>query len=376
MAGIYIHIPFCKRKCHYCNFFSSASIKQKDELLKALLLEIKLQKDYLDNERIKTIYIGGGTPSILEPGDILKIFNEIVKYYSLKEQIEFTIEANPDDLNREKLLKIKDSPVNRLSIGVQSFHDEDLQYLNRIHNAKQAYNSIKETINAGFENISVDLIFGIPGQDSKRWKKNLEILIEMNIPHISAYSLTVEPRTILEKLILKNKIISPDETLSIIHFKDLMQFMKHNNYIHYEISNFCREGFFSEHNSNYWFGEKYLGLGPSAHSFNRIERQWNVSDISTYIEKLNNCIIPFEKETLSAEQVFNEYLMMSLRTIQGCDLNFINKRFGHNLYLHCKKQAKPFLDIDQIRIENEKMHLTEKGKFFADKIASEIFVIE
>ncbi len=258
---------------------------------------------------------------------------------------------------------------------MQSFYDEDLQYLNRIHNAKQAADSIKETINAGFENISIDLIFGIPGQDSDRWKKNLEILAEMNIPHISAYSLTVEPRTILEKRILKNKIIPPDESLSVAHFKVLMNFMKENNYIHYEISNFCKEGFLSEHNSNYWFGEKYLGLGPSAHSFNRIERQWNVSAISTYIEKLNNCIIPYEKETLSSEQMFNEYLMISLRTIQGCDLNYIKEKFGSGLYLHCIKQAKPYLDAEQIRIKNEKVYLTEEGKLFADKIASDMFIV-
>ncbi len=376
MAGIYIHIPFCKRKCHYCNFFSSASVKQKDDLLEALLMEIRMQKDYLGKEVVKTIYIGGGTPSLLNSEDIFKIYNEIKKYYILDEHIEFTLEANPDDLSPEKLLRIKDTPVNRLCIGVQSFHDDDLKYLGRIHDAKQSLKALQYTINAGFYNISADLIFGIPGQDIERWRNNLNILVKMNIPHISAYSLTVEPGTILERRILQDKIIPPDETLSVRHFNKMMKIMKDNNYIHYEISNFCRHSFISEHNNNYWFGEKYLGIGPSAHSFNGNQRQWNVSNISVYIEQIKNKIIPSKKETLSAKQMFNEYLMIRLRTILGCDLKYIEKKFGADLYLHCIKQSKQYLDTDHLRMDDQRLYLTDTGKLFADKIASDMFFME
>ncbi len=375
MAGIYIHIPFCKRKCHYCNFFSSVSMKKRDEFLEALLQEIELQKDYLDNESINTIYIGGGTPSLLKKEDILNIYNTLSKNFYLNDQLEFTFEANPDDLDKKKLSEIRDTPINRLSIGVQSFFDEDLLYLNRIHNAKQSIEALKRALDTGFENLSADLIYGIPGQSNSRWKNNVEILVEMNIPHISAYSLTVEPGTIFENKILKNKIISPDETLSLIHFKELMQIMKGKKYEHYEISNFSKEGFISQHNSNYWFGEKYLGLGPSAHSYNGKERQWNVSNNLIYIEKIKNEIIPCEKETLSAKEKFNEYLMISLRTIQGCDLNYVDKKFGEASYLHCVKYAKPYIDAGQIIEENEKLYLTEKGKLFADQIAADMFIV-
>jgi len=375
MSGIYIHIPFCKHKCHYCNFFSSVSIKKKDELLEALLFEIELQKDYLHGETIKTIYIGGGTPSLLKKEDILNIYNEISRNFNIDDQLEFTLEANPDDLNREKLTEMRDTPLNRLSIGVQSFFDEDLQYLNRMHNAKQSKEVIIDALNVGYENLSVDLIYGIPGQSRLRWKNNVEILTEMKIPHISAYSLTVEPGTIFENRISKKKITPPDENLSLSHFRDLMKIMNENEYIHYEISNFSKEGFFSKHNSNYWFNKKYLGLGPSAHSYNGNERQWNVSNISSYIEKIKNKIIPCEKETLSAKEKFNEYLMVSLRTIQGCDLNYIDKNFGTDMYLHCVKHIKPYCEAGQIKMENKRLYLTEKGKLFADKIAAEIFIV-
>jgi len=376
MAGIYIHIPFCKRKCHYCNFFSITSVKHKDKFLKALLQEINLQKNYLDSEVVKAIYFGGGTPSLLEKTDILNIYNEISKNFTLSSYPEITLEANPDDLNRKKLKELMDTPVNRLSIGIQSFHDEDLQYLNRIHNARQSVAVVKDALDTGFDNLSVDLIYGISGQSDEKWKNNVEMVVEMNIPHISAYSLTVEPGTIFENKISKNIIPPPDETLSLNHFTNLMEIMKKNNYIHYEISNFCKDGYISRHNSNYWFGEKYLGLGPSAHSYNGKERQWNVSNNSTYFEKVINKIIPCEKETLSAKEKFNEYLMTGLRTIRGCDLNYIDEKFGKALYLHCVKHAEPYVDAGKIKKEREKLYLTEKGKLFADQIASDMFAVE
>ena len=294
----------------------------------------------------------------------------------IDDDVEFTLEANPDDLSREKLTMIRDTPVNRLSIGVQSFNNKDLKYLNRVHDKDQALTAIEETLKAGFDNVSVDLIYGIPGQHEERWSKNLDILAGLCIPHISAYALTVEPGTILDNRISKNKKIQPDEDLSIIHFKRLMSFMGEKGYIHYEISNFCKKGFHSLHNSNYWFGKKYLGIGPSAHSFNIDQRQWNVANISTYIDRLKNEIIPFQKETLSTEQMFNEYLMISLRTIQGCDLNYIKKTFGKSFYRHCIRESGAYLDKGFLRLENEKLFLTIDGKLFADRIASDMFFAE
>lgn len=376
MAGIYIHIPFCKQKCYYCNFFSSASLKKKNELLHSLIKEIQIRRNFFNDEQIDTIYLGGGTPSLLDQKDILKIFYQIERNYTLSEIIEFTLEANPDDLTGEKLQMIKDTPVNRLSIGVQSFNNDDLKYLTRIHNAEQALKAVKSSVDNGFNNISVDLIYGIPGQTSSGWIHNLKILSEMSIPHISAYSLTVEPGTILGKQIEKNKIIPPDESSGVKHFKELIKYMDVRDYIHYEISNFCKEGYHSRHNCNYWSGEKYLGIGPSAHSFNGLQRQWNIASISKYIEHLTNKLIPFEQETLSAEQKFNEYLMVSLRTIKGCDPEYIKEKFGIRFYLHCMRESKKYIDSGHLRFEEGKFFLTLKGKLFADGIASELFYLE
>jgi oxygen-independent coproporphyrinogen-3 oxidase len=374
MAGIYIHIPFCKSKCCYCNFFSVASLKRKEEFLDALLTEIILRKEYLEDEIVNTVYFGGGTPSLLDLKDITKIFDEISKNYNLDNNAEITLEANPDDIDFHKLKEYKSIPVNRLSIGIQSFHPEDLDYLTRIHNSSQSIKALEAAIKAGYKNISADLIYGIPGQDKKRWKNNIQTLLDFSIPHISAYSLTVEAATALDNRIRKGIVIPPDDNLSIEHFMILTELMEGEKYIHYEISNFAIEGFYSIHNSNYWNGGKYLGLGPSAHSYNTTHRQWNISSIQEYVKHLKNKNIPCEKETLSAKQKFNEYFMISIRTSKGCDLEYINKNFGSAYYSYCIENAVRWQDSGHLYLSENMIELTKKGKLFADKIASDMFL--
>ncbi len=374
MAGIYLHIPFCKQKCHYCNFHSVASLKNKDLLLEALLKEIALQKNYLGNEKVETIYFGGGTPSLLSESEINKIFHEIQSNFKISDNAEVTIEANPDDLTKTYIYSLKKTPVNRLSIGVQSFFEEDLKYLNRVHSTDQAYNSIKEAQHAGFQNMSIDLIYGIPSLSETNWYKNLEIFFELNPPHLSAYALTVEPKTALDVLIRNNKTNPVQEKQVADHFQILIDQMGTNNYLHYEISNFCKENFYSKHNKSYWLGEKYLGLGPSSHSFDGDTRQWNVSNINKYISEINNNQVPAEKENLSTDQKYNEYILTSLRTMWGTDVSYILKKFGNQYNLHFKKYVKRFIDDKRILIKNGKYCLTDSGKIFADGISSDLFV--
>jgi oxygen-independent coproporphyrinogen III oxidase len=374
MAGIYIHIPFCRRKCHYCNFFSIASLKYKQHFLGALLEEIYLQRSYLAGKEIKSVYFGGGTPSLLDPDDIQQIYQEIRKYYSISLDAEITLEANPDDLDKSRIDKYLQIGVNRISIGVQSFHDKDLSYLNRIHSASKALDAIQAIRSAGFKNISIDLIYGIPGLTSEQWEENLEIAFETGVQHISAYSLTVEPRTALDILIKKKKLPAPEEDQVIDQFRIMMAKMKENGFIHYEISNFCREGFYSRHNSMYWNGEHYLGLGPSAHSYNGISRQWNVANIIDYVNQIRRNDRFFETEILSPAQKYNEYVMTSLRTMWGCDLNKIRQEFGEEFAVRCSLFAVRFIDSG-LMIEKEGVYyLTDEGKLFADGIASDLFV--
>ena len=373
MAGIYIHIPFCKQKCHYCNFYSIVSLKHIKGFLTALLKEIYLQKDYLQNEIVKSIYFGGGTPSILRTSEIASILNEIFKIYNIDTNAEITLEANPDDISLSKLNDLKKTSINRLSIGIQSFNDKDLKYLKRIHNSEQAINSIKLARDAGFTNLSIDLIYGIPTLTKESWLKNLEYFFNSDIPHLSAYSLTIEQKTVLNKLILQKKAQPPDENQSIEHFRILQELIKQKRFIHYEISNFCKEGFYSKHNSIYWLGGNYLGLGPSAHSYNGYSRQWNVSNVSQYINPENYRNIVLEKEILTKEQKYNEYVMTSLRTIWGCDLGYIQKTFGENFHKFILKESLKFIEQELLVFEQNKLFLTDKGKLFADGIASGLF---
>jgi oxygen-independent coproporphyrinogen III oxidase len=373
MAGIYIHIPFCKQKCIYCNFFSLASSRFTDDFFLSLLKEIRLQKNYIGFEKINTIYFGGGTPSLVKVDNIKKVLDEIQKFYLVDDNPEITLEANPDDISNSFLKGLRSTSVNRLSIGVQSFFDEDLKYLNRIHQSKQAEEAIMRSQDNGFENLSIDLIYGIPTLTSENWEHNIDKTVQIGIPHISAYSLTLEPNTILDHHIKKGKREIIDENKSIAQYEYLIKRMKQENFLHYEISNFCKEGFISKHNSAYWKEEKYLGLGPSAHSFNQESRQWNVSNITEYVEKIGKSEIPFEIEFLSEEQKYNEYVLTSLRTIWGCDLNYIKENFGQLYYDHCIKQAATFLQSEKMLKENNILFLTDQGKFFADGIASVLF---
>ncbi len=373
MAGIYIHIPFCRQKCHYCNFFSVASKRNRDEFVAALLKEIEIRKDYLAGETVNTVYFGGGTPSILSISHISLIVDHLSLHFDIDHLAEITLEANPDDLNADYLRELKNTPVNRLSIGIQSFFDDDLQYLNRVHNSEQARRAVDYARSAGYDNLTIDLIYGIPGLTDEKWAKNLETFFSLDIPHLSAYALTVEQKTPLAKLIEKGKYAPVDENLSVGHFKMLLERTKAHDFIHYEISNFAKEGFYSKHNSLYWLGGHYLGLGPSAHSFNGTSRQWNVSNISQYIKLDDFQTSVEEKEILTIKQRYNEYVMTSLRTVWGCDTAHIRNVFGEKFEDHFLRNALPFVEKKHLYHEGPKYFLTDEGKLFADGIAAGLF---
>jgi len=374
MAGLYIHIPFCKQKCHYCNFFSVASIRNKKEMVQAIAAELQIQKAYLDNEPLKTIYLGGGTPSLLTEDELNHLFETIYLNYEVDTDVEITLEANPDDLHTEKADIIRRSKINRLSIGIQSFHDDDLLALNRVHSARQSLDAIKTMQDFGITNISIDLIYGIPGLTNEKWQQNLETVKQLQIPHLSAYALTVEERTALDWLIKKGRMTPVNEEMSITHFRYLQQYAHENDYEHYEISNFCRPGMYSRHNTAYWSGKKYLGVGPSAHSFNQNSRRWNVSSNTKYIEGIKNKESVFEEEVLDVTKKYNEYILTSLRTRNGCNLNYIKEHFGEVFYntflenLRFSQYQNCFTLTDQILV------LTSEGMLFADVITSELFI--
>lgn len=376
MAGLYIHIPFCRQKCHYCNFYSLASQKYVNQVVDALLQEIRLQKPYLDGEIINTVYFGGGTPSMLAAGDVNRIIRVAGEVFDVSAEAEITLEANPDDINPHYLEELGKTPVNRLSIGIQSFDDNDLAYLHRRHNGEKALSAIHQAIEKGFKNLSCDLIYGIPGASDHTWTGNIKTLVNFDIPHISAYSLTVEAGTSLDFLIKNGKYTPVDEEKAIAQFSILMEMMEKHGYEHYEISNFSLPGQKSKHNSAYWMGEKYLGIGPSAHSFDGKSRQWNVSNLKAYISGLQQGKLSFEKETLTETQRYNEYILTSLRTSWGVDFNRIKLDFGENFHDHFLHESKPFAAKGWLIIDHQKAKLTRLGKFFADQVASELFWVE
>lgn len=378
MPGIYIHIPFCKTPCNYCNFHFSTSLNMKEDYVDALLKEIKIQDIYLGLEKINTIYFGGGTPSLLDENDLNKIFDALYKNYSISPDAEITLEANPDDIDKGKLQTWKNVGINRLSIGTQSFRDSDLQFMKRAHSAKEAKNSILLAAENGFDNLTIDLIYGVPGLSNEEWTKNLETALSLPIQHLSCYALTVEEDTILYHQIRKGQTIAPLDENATEQFDILMKFANENKFEHYEISNFSKEGFISKHNSSYWQNEKYLGLGASAHSFNGISRQWNIANNKKYVDSLNMGEIPFELETLSKEDRLNEYIMTGLRTKWGVDLAYVDLNFDKKKELMNKiGQEDPSMFEWRIR-RTEKgtsfiYNLSEKGKHFADRIASNLF---
>jgi oxygen-independent coproporphyrinogen-3 oxidase len=368
LAGIYIHIPFCRQKCHYCNFHFTTSLRRKNELTAALLKEMDLQKNYLGNEPVETIYFGGGTPSLLDPGEIKQIINKMRENFSVVRNAEITVEANPDDITDELLTAWKETGINRLSIGVQSFFDEDLKWMNRLHTGKMAVNSLRVALQY-FNNISVDLIYGFPLLTNKKWKQNVDRAISSGVPHLSCYALTVEQKTPLFKMIREKKTedINPDKQSE--QFLLLMQWMEDAGYEHYEISNFAKPGFRSRHNSSYWSRKKYLGIGPSAHSFDGESRQWNVANNNIYIESINRGVVKFEKEILTPVQQLNEYIMTSLRTSEGLNLN----RLQSDEQLKLSEAAKKYLDGGLMKNENNCLVLTREGRLLADGIAAALF---
>jgi oxygen-independent coproporphyrinogen III oxidase len=372
LAGIYLHIPFCKQACAYCNFHFSTSLRYKDDLVKALAKEIQIEKEYAQNEIINTIYFGGGTPSILEISDLELILTEISKNYPVAQDAEITLEANPDDITSEKLKDWKSLGVNRLSIGIQSFFEDELKWMNRAHTAEMAAGSLELAVKQ-FSNISIDLIYGSPLLTDEMWKQNVERAIQLSIPHLSCYALTVEEKTPLYKSIKSQTTPDVDNEKQARQFLLLMRWLREKGYEHYEVSNFSKPGFRSGHNSSYWKGEKYLGLGPSAHSYNGVERRSNVANNNLYIKGINDCRPNREKEILTPIQKLNEFIMISLRTIEGIDLNKLEREFGMKERERIEKQIQKYAATGLISFNNSSAQLTDEGMLRADGIASELF---
>lgn len=375
MAGIYIHIPFCNSKCAYCGFYSLPSLKLKDRFLEALKAEIVARKDYLQGDAVNTIYFGGGTPSLLSLKEIGELLHLINAHYPVASNAETTLEANPDTLSLEHLEGLRQLGVNRLSIGIQSFFDNDLKYLSRRHDSHHAQQCLDWAKLAGFENISIDLIYGLPSSNTEQWNKNLDIFFAYGLSHLSAYALTLEPNAILTKQIELGKVQPVNEDDALRDYEILCQRAAENGYLHYEISNFCKRGMHSKHNSSYWFGTPYIGFGPSAHSFDGNSRQWNVSSVE------KNCVsVPepvegsaIEKEILSPEQHYDEYVMLRLRTHWGIDLKWLKREMGERFSTYCEQHAQPLIAQGRLSQTREFLYLTDQQMLFADGIAEELF---
>ncbi len=374
MAGIYLHIPFCKQACHYCDFHFSTNLKKKDDMLQSLQQELIMRKKEYQGEQIATIYFGGGTPSVLSTEEIDLLIQTVYDHYEVEKDPEITLEANPDDLTSKKLQELANSRVNRLSIGIQSFFDEDLTLMNRAHNAEQAIASLREASEL-FNNISIDLIYGIPNADHMRWKKNIETALSFNIPHISSYALTVEPRTALKKFIEKGIVPDVDDEIAEEQFQMLCSTLEMSGFVHYEISNFGKPGFFSRNNTAYWQGKMYMGIGPSAHSFNGTQRSWNIANNTRYIQAINKGELPQEVETLSQRDRYNEYVMTGLRTIWGVSLKRVSEEFGHHFHDYLLQQAEQHLADRFLFLDGDTLLVTKKGKFLSDGLAADLFML-
>jgi len=374
MSGIYIHIPFCKQACHYCDFHFSTSMKKKEEMVLALVKELEFRKDEFQNEVVETIYFGGGTPSILSIDDLRFLVDAVYQNYQVVEHPEITLEANPDDLNTEIIIQYANSPINRLSIGVQSFFEDDLQLMNRAHNSEEAKRCLA-VATQHFDNISIDLIYGMPNMSNKKWLKNIETALSFNISHISCYALTVEPKTALYKMIKSGIISNLDDDLAQQHFHILIDKLQENGFVHYELSNFGKPNYFSKNNTAYWLGKKYIGIGPSAHSFNGKSRSWNVSNNSIYLKAIADNKVPSEIEILSKTDQYNEYIMTGLRTIWGVSLERIETEFGSSYLEYLHQQVEKYISDNLLEVENNILKTTKKGKFLSDGIASDLFLL-
>ena len=374
MAGIYLHIPYCRTLCAYCDFYHVISPDESQPLVDAMLKELELRKEYLGSQDISTIYIGGGTPSLLPVSDIRKILENIFRQFKVEDKCEITIELNPDDIDENYLEQLKETRVNRLSMGVQSWRDNDLKFLNRRHNSLQAARALESVFRAGYENVAIDLIYGIPGLSSSDWSSNLERSFSFGIKHLSAYHLTIEPGTLFGKMKEKGLLSEIDEEESSLQFSLLLEKAGDEGFIHYEISNFGKPGYFSIHNSNYWKQISYLGLGPSAHSFNGYSRQWNVRDVKRYIKAINSSSPLFEREELDRKTRFNEYIMTSLRTMWGIDLDYVEETFDKEGYDYIINLSGKLIDYGLMKQDKKTLVLTNQGQMISDNIISELML--
>lgn len=368
MAGLYIHVPFCAKRCIYCDFYSQTNTKYKDDYIKAVIQELILRKDYIENEPINTIYLGGGTPSQLQANDFEILFNTLSKYYDISSCEEITLEANPDDISNTYLNELLRFPFNRISLGIQSFNDKTLHFLNRRHNREQAIKAVSLCQDAGLNNLSIDLMYGLPAQTNEAWTNSLSEALQLDVPHISAYHLTYEENTTLY-LNMQKGIINPiDEEISIQLFHTLINKLTDAGYMHYEISNFCKPGYLARHNTAYWTNQKYIGVGPSAHSYNHHSRQWNVASLPDYIQKVMNAGSYYEKETLDIKTRYNDYILTHLRTMWGIRLNDLFDRFGKDFAEYFIRQAEPYIIKKWLKKDGETIQLTKDGILVSDSI--------
>ncbi|MGJ8658553.1 MAG: radical SAM family heme chaperone HemW [Cellulophaga fucicola] len=374
MAGIYIHIPFCKQACHYCDFHFSTTMGKKEEMLRAISMELVLRKREFANTKVETIYFGGGTPSVLDTEEINQLIETVYAHYAVTKDPEITLEANPDDLSTQKINQLAASKVNRLSIGVQSFFEDDLKLMNRAHNAAEAESSIAEA-SIYFSNISIDLIYGIPGMSNKKWLQNIQKALSFGLPHISSYALTVEPKTALEKFIKKGEIAPVNDSVAQEHYKILVKELAKEGFVNYEFSNFGKPEFFSKNNTAYWLGKKYIGVGPSAHSFDGEKRSWNINNNPKYIKAITKGEFPREIEELSVVDRYNEYVMTGLRTIWGVSVSKVEKDFGKDYVAYLKKEAASKIEKGLLEFRDNALFVTAKGKFLSDGIAADLFIV-
>jgi oxygen-independent coproporphyrinogen-3 oxidase len=377
MAGIYIHIPYCKQACNYCNFHFSTQTGTGEKMVQAMMNEIELQKNYFpENTLLDSIYLGGGTPSFVPLNSIIKLLQTVFNHFKIKNNVEITLEANPDDLSTAYLHELKKyTPINRLSIGIQSFVEEDLAFMHRVHTAAQAKQVIMDAQKAGFS-VTCDLIYGTPTLSNENWKKNIETLIELGVQHFSCYALTVEEKTVLHHQIHHKKIPEIDEEKIATQFTILQDTIAQHGYEQYEISNFCKNGHYAVHNTNYWKNKSYLGIGPSAHSYNGKDRFWNINNNNLYIKQLLQNQLAQSCEHLNDIDHYNEYVMTNLRTIWGVDSRFIEKKYGSELRKHFEFEIKPFIDNNWVELKNNIYTLTNKGKLFCDLITEQTFWVD
>ncbi len=376
MAGIYLHIPFCKTRCIYCDFYSTTRSELKTRYVRDLCSELEMRKEYLKEERVETIYFGGGTPSQLEEGDFRQLFETIQKCYGMESCHEITLEANPDDLSKEYLQMLSTLPFNRLSMGIQTFDDATLKLLKRRHDARTAIEAVDRCRQAGLSNISIDLIYGLPGETKERWENDLRQAIDLNVEHISAYHLIYEEDTPIYKMLKQHQVSEVDEDSSLEFFTLLIERLQKAGFEHYEISNFCRPGKHSRHNTSYWQGIPYLGCGPSAHSFDGMTREWNVSSIDLYIKGIEENRRAFEIEYLDQATRYNEFIITTIRTVWGTPIEKLKQTFGNELWEYCRKMAAPYLENGKLEEHDGALRLTREGIFISDSIMSDLLWVD